>query len=246
MKKLVYLLLFVACSMAVVSCQSNLPDYENLSKEELTKLHNNGDVEATLQLGRLYIHEMNIDYAKSYFKEVAKKANPKGFHNLAIVNFAQGEIDEGIANLEKAIDLGFESSKGVLAWILVSNPNKGRYEEGLKLAEESASKGSKNGFSALVTNKIAQGHEHIAEGDEVDTNFKKAIEAGSSTCLVGYFICMENGGWPAEDIIEEIRIYQSKYPKLVGDIIAYCNGDKSSLNTPFYEQGFLLIEDMME
>lgn len=246
MKHFIKLLLLVACSLAVASCNSSAPDYENLSKEELMKLDNDGDVEATLQLGRLAIHEMKMDEAKSYFEEAATKENPKGFHNLALVNIAQGDMDEGVSNLEKAINLGFEPSKGVLATVLISNPNKSRYEEGLKLAEESAKKGNKFGFLALAQHNVIQGHKQITKGDEVDTNLTKSIEAGSSMGVYVKVITMLNGGYSAEEVIEEIEPYQNKFPKVVSDLIATCKGDRSALATPYYQQGFQGIEDMME
>ncbi len=44
MKHFIKLLLLVACTMAVASCNSSAPDYENLSKEELMKLDNDGEM----------------------------------------------------------------------------------------------------------------------------------------------------------------------------------------------------------
>lgn len=246
MKQLLYLLMVVVCSMAITGCKSNTPDYENLSKEELTNLHNNRDVEATLQLGRLAIKGMNMEDAKDYFTKAASQDNPKGLHNLAFVNIAQGDLDGGVSNLEKAIRLGFEPSKGVLATVLITNPNKTRYDEGLILAEEASSKGNKLGYLAMAQHYALQGHKRISKGDEVDTNLTKSIEAGSSMGLYVKVITMLNGGYTAEEVIDEITPYQSKYPKVVGDLVATCKGDRTALATPYYQQGFQGIEYMME
>lgn len=246
MKQLIYLVLLAVSSMVTVSCKSGLQDYENLSKEELTQLHNDGDVEATLQLGRLAIHEMKMDEAKSYFEEAASKENPKGLHNLALVNIAQGEMDRGVANLERAINLGFEPSKGVLATVLITNPNKSRYEEGLQLAKETASRGNRYGYLAMAQHYATQGHKQISKGDEVDENLTKSIEAGSSMGVYVKVITMLNGGYSAEEVIDEIKPYQEKFPKVVTDLIATCKGDRTALATPYYQQGFQGVEDMME
>lgn len=246
MKQLIYLLLFAVCTMAAVSCKNRITDYENLSKEELTQLHNDGDVEATLQLGRLAIHEMNMEEAKSYFENAASKENPKGLHNLALVNIAQREMDEGVANLERAIKLGFDPSKGVLATVLITNPNKSRYDEGLELAKEAASEGNRFGYLAMAQHYVLQGHKQISKGDDVDTNLTKSIEAGSSLGVYVKVITMLNGGYTAEEVVEEIKRYQTKYPKVVSDLIATCNGDMAALATPYYQKGFQGIEDMME
>ncbi len=189
---------------------------------------------------------MNMDEAKSYFTKASSNENPKGLHNLALINIAQKDMDYGVSNLEKAINLGFEPSKGVLATVLISNPNKSRYDEGLKLAEESTSKGNKFGYLALAQHNVIQGHKQIAKDDAVDTNLTKSIEAGSSMGVYVKVITMLNGGYSAEEVIDEIRAYQNKFPKVVADLIATCNGDKSALATPYYQQGFQGIEDMME
>ena len=238
--------MMVVIAIATFSCGNQKHNYETLSKEELTQLHKDGDDEATLQLGRMAIHEMNMDEAKSYFEEAASKENPKGLHNLALVNIAQGDMDAAVSNLEQAIRLGFEPSKGVLATVLITNPNKNRYDEGVRLAEEAAANDDKFGYLAMAQHYALQGHTHISKGDEVDVNLTKSIEAGSSMGVYVKVITMLNGGYTAEEVIEEISPYQDKFPKVVSDLIATCNGDRTALATPYYQKGFQGIEDMME
>lgn len=246
MKQITYFILLAMFIIAFAGCDDKKIDYEHLSKEELIELDEKGDEEATLQLGRLAIHEMKMDEAKEYFSKSAENNNPKGLHNLALINITQRNMDEGVAKLEKAISLGFEPSKGVLAAILVSNPNKSRYDEGVRLAEAAAKKGDKFGYFALASHLVQQGHKNITEGDEVDTYFLKSIEAGSSMGVYVYVITMLNGGYTADEVIEKIKPYQSKFPKVVGDLIATCKGDRTVLATPYYNDGYQGIEDMME
>lgn len=246
MKKIFHLLLLSLVAIVAVSCSNKPTDYKELSKEELVKLDNNGDGEATLQLGRLAIHDLNMGAAKSYFAKAASWDSPIGVHNLALINIAQGEMDEAVSNLEKAIDLGFEPSKGVLATVLITNPNRYRYDEGVKLAEEAASKGDKIGYLALAQHYVIQGNNQISKGDMVDSNLTKSIEAGSSMGVYVKVITMLNGGFTPQEVIAEIKQYKSNFPKVVDDLIATCNGDRTVLSTPYYNKGFQGIEDMMQ
>lgn len=178
----IILLAVVAGAYYIYTNNLFAPDYKNLSETELLALHKKGDVEATLQLGRLAIHDMNLEEAKSYFEEAASQNNPKGLHNLACVNAAQGDVDECVSNLEKAVDLGFLPSKGMLATVLIK-PEMGRVDEGLRLAKEAAAKGDKFGYWALSVYYLPA-NKHIIEGDKCETNLINAIDAGSAVAFL--------------------------------------------------------------
>lgn len=238
--------MMVVFAIAMSSCGNQKPDYENLSKEELVKLDNDGDIDASLQLGRMAIHNMNMDEAKTYFTKAAEKENPKGLHNLALVNASQNEYTAAITHLEKAMNMGFGPSKAMLASVLISNKTLNRVEEGLKLAEESADNGEKMGYYALAAYYLEQQNKHYTEGDIVYRNMRKAIELGSSTMLFLMVLTDINGGMTREEVIAEMEPYKSSFPKLVQNLTDMVNGNDQAFTSPYYQQGYMTIEDLME
>lgn len=222
------------------------PDYENLTETELIELHDKGDVEATLQLGRQAIHDMDLEKAKSYFQQAADQDNPVGLHNLAAVSAAfEGSQDTATSYLERAINLGFQPSKGVLASVLISHPDMERTEEGLQLAKEAAANGDKFGYWALGLYYLPQ-DKLIKEGDECDINLTKSIEAGSSLAFYTRVNTKINGGMPTEEVIEFIENYKNQFPRMANDLITALNGGTPISEIPYYNQEFFLIEDIMQ
>lgn len=222
----------------------HVSDYEHLSETELIKLHDKGDVEATLQLGRQAIHDMDLEEAKSYFQQAADQNNPVGLHNLAAIT-ARENLDTAISYLERAINLGFQPSKGVLAYILNANPGMGRTDEGFKLAKEAAANGDKYGYYAMGIYYLPE-NMAITEGDECYTYTTKSIEAGCAWALLARVSSKENGGIPVEDVIEHIEKYKVQFPRLADDLITALNGGTPLSDIPYYSQGFFIIEDLMQ
>lgn len=246
MKKFLFTLMMVVMALAISSCGNKTPDYENLSKEELVKLDEKGDIEATLQLGRNAIHDMNMEEAKTYFTKAADQDNPVGLHNLALINASEQQVDEVVNNLEKAARMDYIPSKGLLASVYLSHPEMNKKEEGLALAKEAANNNDKIGYYAMFYYHLMQQNKRYTEGDEVYRNMKKAIENGSSTTLYLMVLTDINGGMTAQEITAEMEPYKSSFPKLVTDLTALVNGDDSAFTSPYYQQGYLIMEDFLQ
>lgn len=243
--KLFLVALIGSMSLMLTNCgPKSAADYADIPTDELIKMSDNGDIEATLQLGRQAIHDMDKETAKKYFQKAADENDPRGLHNLALINVTDQQMDECVANLEKAIAGGFEPSKGWLACVLIMNPNKTRMDEGFKLAQEASQQNDKAGYMALAYYYLQQNGQ-LTKGDQADINFDKAIEAGSSSALYMKVPQMLQSGYSNEEVISFLEKNKSVNPKVTSDLIKTINGDWDAIKTPYYNDGYQGIEDMM-
>ena len=246
MKRCIFPILIALLAMTVGSCNFFKPDYSTLSKSELKELDEQGDAQASLQLGRLAIKDMDRNSAKKYFTKAADQNIPEGLHNLALVNFAEGDSIAGCNNLERAVDMGFIPSKGWLGLQMIVKPYLNKRFEGVRLAEEAAEKGDKIGLLAMHMYKMQQQDNVCNDGDEAHEYLTRAIDAGSSFALCVRFDELLRGGHSKEEVYRVITSYKDRYPRVVERLIRLLDGDTDDDQQPYIKDGYYLIEDWMK
>ena len=246
MKRCIFPILIALLAITVGSCNFSKPDYSTLSKSELKKLDEQGDAQASLQLGRLAIKDMDRSSAKNYFTKAADQNIPEGLHNLALINFVEGDSIAGCNNLERAVDMDFIPSKGFLAVRLLSNPSYNRTIEGARLAKEASDAGDKLGFLAMYHHQVMiQDHEY-KDGDKAHEYLKQAIQAGCAYALCVRFDSLLRGNNSEGTIYAEIEQYSDQYPVLAGELVRKLNGDPAAMTDPYFKDGYFIIEDFMQ
>lgn len=246
MKRCLFPLLLALLAIVAGSCNFIKRDYANLSKSDLKELDEKGDAQASLQLGRMAIKEMDRAEAKKYFTKAAEQNIPEGLHNLALVNAFDKDTIAMYENLQKAVDMGFIPSKGWLGLLYIDKTYLNKRFEGVRLAEEAAEKGDKIGFFAMHKYKM-QLQNHICEdGDEADEYLTKSIEAGLGVALAIRFDELVGGGHSKEKIYEQIIKYKERFPRLVERLINLLDGNAEALQDPYMTDGYYFIEECME
>ena len=253
MKRCIFPILIALLAMTVGSCNFSKPDYSTLSKSELRKLDEQGDAQASLQLGRMAIKDMDRSSAKKYFTKAADQNIPEGLHNLALINLVEHELFKNVAdsieainNLQKAVDTDFIPSKGLLAFMIFGSHQTNRRVEATRLAEEAANEGHKLGYFALALDQIQSQGLHIVQGDRADELMDKAISAGSGYALVLKVNQYLNGRNSQDDICAEIEKYRDQYPMLLERLNRVVKGDNQAMQDNYFTERYFLIEDWME
>ena len=246
MKRCIFPILIALLAMTVGSCNFFKPDYSTLSKSELKELDEQGDAQASLQLGRLAIKDMDRSSAKKYFTKAADQNIPEGLHNLALVNFAEGDSIAGCNNLERAVDMGFIPSKGILACRLLYNPSYNRTIEGARLAKEASDAGDKMGFLAMHLHQMMIQDHKCEDGDKAHEYLEQALQAGCAYALCVRFDELLRGNNSEGTIYANIEQYSDQFPVLAGELVRKLNGDPTALTDPYFKDGYFMLEDWMQ
>lgn len=246
MKRCIFPILIALLAMTVGSCNFSKPDYSTLSKSELKKLDEQGDAQASLQLGRMAIKDMDRSSAKKYFTKAADQNIPEGLHNLAIINFFEGDSIAGFNNLERAVDMDFIPSKGYLAVRLLDNSSYNRTIEGARLAKEASDAGDKLGFLAMHLHQVIIQDHKYEDGDKAHEYLKQSIQAGCGYALCVRYNELLRGNNSDGAIYADIEQYSDQFPVLAGEIVRKLNGDPAAMTDPYFKDGYFIIEDFMQ
>ncbi|MDD3218182.1 MAG: tetratricopeptide repeat protein [Lachnospiraceae bacterium] len=84
-----------------------LADYDN-AKADLIQAMNDGNAEAVLLLGKVYMAVNDMANARAMYKDYMNQngENPMSYNGLALCDIADGDYETALANVQKGISLG--------------------------------------------------------------------------------------------------------------------------------------------
>lgn len=84
-----------------------LADYDN-AKADLIQAMNDGNAEAVLLLGKVYMAVNDMANARAMYKDYMNQngENPMSYNGLALCDIADGDYGTALANVQKGISLG--------------------------------------------------------------------------------------------------------------------------------------------